>query len=219
LHSVKLYNSLCIALSVATLITSAPVTTLAQYNTPDDSSSIVHELRKIKALLEKESSPFSWSSIRDAILTLLSIATAVFVAYRIFRLDQETKRKNIIRRSCETLQRELGQAIESFERGERIYGSYYEEPPGLDPIIRGVDYNSAIIITDSYESILHSAFFTEFSAETQDVLSTVYDRIRTHNRLVLSIGQFEKQTPKMLEYQVFLTGMEREIITLLHPNS
>jgi hypothetical protein len=171
---------------------------LSQNNTPDNSSSIIHELRKIKALLEKESSPFSWSSILDAMLTVSSIAATVSVAYLFFRKDQEARRKNIIRRSCETLRRELGQAIESFERGERIRGSYYKESPGLDPIIRGFDYNSAIIITDSYESILHSAFFTEFSTETQDVLSTVYDRIRTHNRLVLSIGQFKNKHQKCL---------------------
>jgi len=72
------------------------------------------------------------------------------------------------------------------------------------------------MVTDSYESILHSAFFTEFSTETQHFLSNVYDRIRTHNRLVLSIGQFEKPTPKMSEYQLYLTNLEPEIITLLY---
>jgi hypothetical protein len=188
----------------------------AQDNISNSSSGIVNELREIKALLEKESSPSSWASILNAFLTVSSIAATVSVAYIIFRLDQLSRRKSIIRRACETLERELKQATESFETGERKYGSYYMESPGQDPIIREFDYNSSIIITDSYESILHSAFFTELHTDTQDILSTLYDRIRTHNRLVLSIGQFEKPSPKMFEYQVYLTEREPQIITLLH---
>jgi hypothetical protein len=214
LSSVAFY--LYIALSIATLIASTPVMILAQNSTSSNSSGIVNELREIKALLEKESSPSSWASMINAVLTFSSIAATISVAYVIFLLDQRSRRKSIIRRACKTLERELKQAIESFGTGKRIHGSYYKESPGQDPVIREFDYNSSIIITDSYESILHSAFFTELHTDTQDLLSTLYDRIRTHNRLVLSIGQFEKPTPKMFEYQVYLTEREPQIITLLH---
>jgi hypothetical protein len=58
-------------------------------------------------------------------------------------------------------------------------------------------------------------FFTEFSSETQHILSTLYDRIKMHNRLVLAISQFDDPTQKMLEYQLSLTELEPDIITLL----
>jgi len=101
---------------------------LAQDNTldTDNSDGIIQELREIKKLLEKESSPSSWSSMLEAILTLSGIAATVTIAYLFFLLDQGARRKNIVRRSCETLLRELGQAIESFQSADkRIHGSYY----------------------------------------------------------------------------------------------
>lgn len=206
---------ICILISVLVLIFSNPIMISAQDNISNGSSSIVRELREIKALLERESSPFSWSNTSNFLLTSFSIVATVSVAYFIFRQEQKTRRNSIIRRAGKALERELRQAIESIETGDRKFGFHYDVSSD-PPIIRYYDYNSAVIITDSYESILHSAFFTEFHTDTQDILSNLYDRIRTHNRLVLSIGQFEKPVPKMFEYQAYLTEREEEIKTLLY---
>jgi hypothetical protein len=71
------------------------------------------------------------------------------------------------------------------------------------------------VVTDAYDSILHSAFFTEFSSDTQHILSTLYDRIKTHNGLVISISQSPERTQKVLEYQLYLTEMEPGITNLI----
>ena len=150
-------------------------------------------------------------------MTVLGIVATVFIAIYVFRLDQETRKKNTIQRSCDMLLRELGQAIESFQNNEtRIHRSYFKRLPLSDvPIIHEIDYNKAIIVTDAYDSILHSAFFTEFSSETQHILSTFYDRIKMHNRLILSISQFEEQKQKKLEYESYLTDLEPDITITL----
>jgi hypothetical protein len=193
---------------------------MAQNITTDGNSSreVVQELREIKAALSEESSAVFLSGIRDTVLNIGSVIATVFVALYLFRLGQETRRKNTIQRSCDTLLRELGQAGESFRNDEtRIRSSYFERSALSDvPIIREIDYNRAIIVTDAYDSILHSAFFTEFSSETQHILSTLYDRIRMHNRLILSISQFEEPTKKMLEYEFYLTRLELDITTTLY---
>jgi hypothetical protein len=130
-------------------------------DTANLSNTVIHELREIKASLIEESSSTFWSDIRDTILTVLGIVATVFIALYVFRLDQETRRKNTIQRSCDTLLRELGQAIESFQNDKtRIHHSYFKRLPLSDvPIICEIDYNKAIIVTDAYDSILHSAFF------------------------------------------------------------
>lgn len=71
------------------------------------------------------------------------------------------------------------------------------------------------MVTDAYDSILHSAFFTEFSSDTQHILSTLYDRIKIHNRLIISISQFTERTQKMLEYELYLTEIEPDITNLI----
>ena len=141
-------------------------------------------------------------------------SATVFSALYLFRLGQETIRKNTIQRSCKTLLRELDQTNESFQNDEnRIRRSYFERFSLSDiPKIRVIDYNSAIIVTDAYDSILHSAFFTEFRSETQHVLSTLYDRINMHNRLIHAISQFEGTTQKMLEYQLYLTNWSQILL-------
>ncbi len=186
-------------------------------DTENSSNTVIHELREIKASLIEESSSAFWSDIRDTILSVLGIGVPVIIAIYLFWLDQETKRKHTIQRSCDTLLRELGQAGESFQNDEtRIRRSYFDRSPLSDvPTFREIDYNSAIIVTDAYDSILHSAFFTEFSSDTQHILSTFYDRIKMHNRLILSISQFEEPTQKMLEYELYLTKLEQDITTAL----
>jgi hypothetical protein len=108
---------------------------LAQNTTADtenSSNTVIHELREIKASLIEESSSAFWSDIRDTILSVLGIGVPVIIAIYLFWLDQETKRKHTIQRSCDTLLRELGQAGESFQNDEtRIRRSYFDRSPQI----------------------------------------------------------------------------------------
>jgi hypothetical protein len=123
-------------------------------------------------------------------------------------------RRDKVRNSCDTIMRELLETKESLQGEEsRIHYYFSESSPSSEiTSIKKVDYRKNIIVSDAYDSILHSGLFTEFSPNTQHTLSTLYDRIKTHNRIVISIIQFEEKRRKVLEYELYLTGLEPAII-------
>ncbi|MGA9149980.1 MAG: hypothetical protein WBZ36_05330 [Candidatus Nitrosopolaris sp.] len=111
----------------------------------------------------------------------------------------------------------MKEAKNSLQEEEKRIRNYYFEKPLLteNMEIRKVDYRGTYMITDSYDSFLQSGLFTHLSENLQYKLSNVYGRIKTHNNTVSSINQFHERTLKMLEFELYLTGLERDIISLI----
>jgi hypothetical protein len=178
---------------------------------------IIRELQETKTTIKETSSSTLEAANRDVILTLLGISVPVTVAIFLFWLEQHTRRRNTIRRSCDTIMRELKETREALQNEERRIHRYFFKDSSLSNAtpIQEIDYRNIIMITDAYNSILDSAFFTEFSSDTQHILSALYNRIKIHNRLVISISQFTERTQKMLEYELYLTEIESDITSLI----
>lgn len=141
----------------------------------------------------------------------------VFGALGIFLLEEQIRRGERIRRSRRTILREVRETKDSLlEEEKRI--RYYVDEPKLSPITirRRVDYRNAYVITDAFDSVLHSGLFTYFAEYIQYVLSNLYSRIKTHNTLITSMNQFEEKREKMLEYQLYLTDLEIDIMRLIY---
>jgi len=157
-----------------------------------------------------------WSSIQSILERYGALGIIATVA--LFWYQQWSERIDRIQRSCNAILRELEEIRNSLQEEEKRIRNYYFEKSLLSENveIRKIDYRNTYMITDSYDSILHSGLFTHLSENMQYKLSNVYDRIKTHNNRVTSINQFEERTFKMLELELYLTDLETDIISLIY---
>jgi hypothetical protein len=80
---------------------------------------IMREIQEVKTTIKETSSSTLEAANRDVILTLLGISVPVTVAIFLFWLGQYTRRRNTIRRSCDTILRELMETREALQDEER----------------------------------------------------------------------------------------------------
>jgi hypothetical protein len=168
-----------------------------------------------------------WAQL-GVIVAIISVILSVGLAVILYLHQQNKQRSESIRRSSEAIVQEMEatkRALNS-EEYEKIQYKIQISDGGQGT----VKYTNAYLDTEAYKSVLHSGFFTFFSANTQHKLTLLYGRIQSHNELISYVDHFQdlyfmnhdnskenvdEWYQKVQRYDVLLTKWEEEITQLL----
>jgi hypothetical protein len=153
-----------------------------------------------------------------AVAIIIAIVVFIFEERRT-RRKEDKDRRDRIRRSCDTLLREIQENRDHLIRGEDRY-FYYSYVKSKSTI----DYPNTIFGLYAFQSVIHSGLLTYFSRDDQAILTKLYSRFDVYNENLRylthistefsSFGRSENVVNYRREiemYELFLTGIGEDI--------
>jgi hypothetical protein len=159
-------------------------------------------------------------------LVALGVA-AIIAAIVIYFVQQANEKRETIRRSTESILKEITDNKKAFSKIHQRVGYVIGQHEGNQ---KEVNYLNAYLESEAYQSIIGSGFFTHFCIDTQHTLTMLFSRIKTRNELISYLDHFEdefflyhenseetlkKWYKKVEKYDRLLTEWEQEIVELL----
>jgi hypothetical protein len=198
-------------------------TSVPYYTTNNVNSTLAMISGKLEGIA-KDMNEQNTSFYTTTAISIVAIIAPVITAMYLFWRQQNNIRKDRIRRSCDTILKELDGTTDALIGDIRYFLGKKSESPIQTQ--HEIYYTNKILNTDAYDSILYSGLFSNISSDTQHSLSNLYRSAKQHNEIINYLNQFEDlfllsgiseskeriYSDKISNYKLQLTVLEREIL-------
>jgi hypothetical protein len=133
----------------------------------------------------KQNSENELLSLSD-VVNILGVVIPIILTITLFWHKEKSDQREIMRRAIGTLLQELDGTVKAlignprYTLGKRLSADTE----------KGLEFTNEFLITDAYDSVLHSGLFTHFSGHTQYKLTQLYGRVKGHNEYVKYLDKY-----------------------------